>query len=68
MPDGSQSRQWAPNHPALQSELTLVLTLTLAQIRKLPGHELPRAHTCFNVLDLPPYKKKAQVTPCVSHF
>lgn len=31
------------------------------RIRKLPGHELPRAHTCFNVLDLPPYKKKAQV-------
>jgi len=31
------------------------------RIRKLPGHELPRAHTCFNVLDFPPYKKKAQV-------
>lgn len=31
------------------------------RIRKLPGHELPRAHTCFNVLDMPPYKKKAQV-------
>lgn len=31
------------------------------RIRKLPGQELPRAHTCFNVLDLPPYKKKKEV-------
>lgn len=35
------------------------------RIRKLPGHELPRAHTCFNVLDLPPYKKKAEVAKCM---
>jgi len=36
------------------------------RIRKLAGHELPRAHTCFNVLDLPPYKKKAQVIKCMN--
>lgn len=35
------------------------------RIRKLPGQELPRAHTCFNVLDMPPYKKKAQVAKCL---
>ncbi|KAA6352673.1 MAG: hypothetical protein EZS28_051800, partial [Streblomastix strix] len=34
---------------------------TLRQTKYLTHHHLPVAHTCFNVIDLPPYKSKKEL-------